>query len=272
MAANYVSKSRLSHSRYESDRPKANYYTKASDLLSSSSKSFMPQDEALRALLTDFRNLFNQTQEEKNYLYDVVIDVEPDPHRNEGRSSPRRLKVYAQKQMLMARSAYFEKVVFPEPKSEQPINENEFKYDPDPITGVHNVTFKPSFCSDVSLLREAVGYMYWGFWEHKSFERSRDMFELAAKLDLKELRKMCAEELVKGLTPKTVMEILILADEYDPKFLKNECIKYIILHKSEMNQKEFEEKLLKDKYAHLVADLYRDEVFIEKSRRGGSSI
>lgn len=111
--------------------------------------------------------------------------------------------------------------------------------------------------------------MYWGYWESKSFERSRETFELAAKLDVKELRKISAEELIKGLTPKTVMDILILANDYDPKFLKSECIRYIITHKTEINQKELEEMLLKEGRTHLVADLYRDEVFYEKSRAAG---
>ncbi len=69
----------------------------ASDLFAKQNDTLNPEETVPR-LLEDFKRLFDQTQDPSNNLHDTIITC------NNAKGSV----VYAQRQLLMARSAYFE--------------------------------------------------------------------------------------------------------------------------------------------------------------------
>ena len=112
------------------------------------------------------------------------------------------------------------------------------------------------------MLRELVTYMYWGYWESINIERTRQIFELAAKFDLKELRNNASEELADALSPTNAAEFLISSHNYGGRSLKRKCIQFIIEHKSKIDPKYLEEKLLSfDGGAELIAEIYKEDVY-----------
>lgn len=118
------------------------------------------------------------------------------------------------------------------------------------------------FDLEVSLLRELVTYMYWGYWEPRNTERTKQVFELAAKLDLKELRNNASDELAKALSPTNAAELLISAQQYGGRSLKKKSIQFIIENKGKIDDKYLEEKLLSyAEGAKLIAEIYKEDVY-----------
>ena len=91
-----MSQSRLSIGRYGTPSV---YHAHASDLFTNRNEILNPE-ETLPKLLADFKRLFEQTQDTTNNLHDTMITCES--------SSLKTAPVYAQRQLLIARSAYFE--------------------------------------------------------------------------------------------------------------------------------------------------------------------
>ena len=239
-----MSQSRLSLARYGTPSV---YHAKASDLFES--KNRVLSDETLPTFLADFKRLFEQTQETALNLYDTILTVE---------AANGSEHVFAQRQLLIARSAYFENVFNPESPQD---HECTLEEDDD---GIAVITFKPSFHAqlDMSLLRDVVAYMYWGYCEPGQLERTKCVFELASLLDLKDLRNYASDELTKYFGPKNVAEFLVSAVRYEGKRLKQNCIAYIIENKRLINPKYLEHVLLKfDNGDKLIAEIYEKEVF-----------
>ena len=92
---------------------------------------------------------------------------------------------------MIARSQYFEQA-FSTKESD-----NEFTFTED-STGLVTIKFKEEFSIGLEsgILKEIVEYIYWGFWEARNMERTRQTFILAAKFDLKNLRDISAEEVL----------------------------------------------------------------------------
>jgi len=135
--------------------------------------------------------------------------------------------------------------------------------------GILTINFKNDFYHglDVTLLKELVANLYWGYWEHKNIERTKQLFEISSIFDLKELRNNTGEELVKNLNPRNAAEFLISAEEYRSKYLKKKSIEYIIENKNKINEKFLEERLLKfNDGAKLISEIYQHEVFLAKKK------
>jgi hypothetical protein len=135
------------------------------------------------------------------------------------------------------------------------------------IQGILSIIFKDEFYPglDVTLLRELVTYMYWGYWESKNLERTKQLFEISSKFDLKELRNNTGEELAKNLNPRNAAEFLVSAEEYGGKHLKKKSIDFIILNKHKIDAEHLEERLLKvNDGARLIAEIYQQDVFSTK--------
>lgn len=88
-----LSHSLLSLRRYGTP---TNYHRNTGELFAQKNEILNP-DETLPRLLSDFKKLFEQTQDTTNYLYDTILNV-----------SSNNQPIYAQRQLLIARSAYFE--------------------------------------------------------------------------------------------------------------------------------------------------------------------
>lgn len=108
--------------------------------------------------------------------------------------------------------------------------------------------------------------MYWGYWEPRNIERTKQVFELAAKLDLKELRNNASEEIAKALSATNAAELLISAQQYGGRSLKKKCIQFIIENKSKIDPKYLEEKLLScEEGAKLIAEIYKEDVYTKRN-------
>ena len=107
--------------------------------------------------------------------------------------------------------------------------------------------------------------MYWGYWEPRFLERTKQLFEIASKLDLKELRNNAGEEMSKNLNPRNAAEFLVSAQEHEGKYLKKKCIQYIIQNKHVIDGVYLEESLLKSNDgARLIAEINQEEVLQQK--------
>jgi hypothetical protein len=107
-----MSESRLSLSRYGVQPV---FHSKASDLFTSRNEILNP-DETLPRLLSDFKRLLEQTQDPTNKLYDTVLVCECHAKFN---------PVYAQRQLLIARSAFFENLFLNLDSSDCEMSEDE---------------------------------------------------------------------------------------------------------------------------------------------------
>ena len=87
--------SRLSVRRYGTP---STYHKNTRELFAQKNE-FLNPDETLPRLLADFKRLFEQTQDKTNYLFDTILCVS---------GTLDNQPVYAQRQLLVARSAYFE--------------------------------------------------------------------------------------------------------------------------------------------------------------------
>lgn len=107
-----MSESRLSLSRYGVQPV---FLSKASELFTNRNEILNP-DETLPRLLSDFKRLFEQTQDPTNRLYDTVLVCECHAKFN---------PVYSQRQLLIARSAFFENLFLNKESSDCEISEDE---------------------------------------------------------------------------------------------------------------------------------------------------
>ena len=99
-----MSQSRLSIARYGAP---AVYHARASDLFAHRNEILNP-DETLPKMLSDFKRLFEQTQDSSNCMHDTIITCD----------SSKTEPVYVQRQLLIARSAYFENLMLNKDESE----------------------------------------------------------------------------------------------------------------------------------------------------------
>lgn len=92
---------------------------------------------------------------------------------------------------MIARSLFFENA-FANKESD-----NDYTFTED-SNGLVTIKFKEDFffSYESGLLKEVVEYIYWGFWEARNMDRTKQVFILAAKFDLKDLRNISAEEVV----------------------------------------------------------------------------
>jgi hypothetical protein len=244
-----MSQSRLSLGRYGTPNI---YHAKTSDLFENHSNALDP-NETLPILLGDFKRLFEQTQDPLNNLHDTILTVE----------GQKVEPIYVQRQLLVARSAYFENL-FENEKNNQS-NEYHLEQDED---GRLVIKFNQNFHLglDITLLREIIAYLYWSYWEPRFLERTKQLFEIASKLDLKELRNSTGEDLSNNLNTKNVADLLIAAEEHGGKILKKKCIHFIIENKAQIDSKYLEQRLLKFEFgSQLVAELYKENAFSVKA-------
>ncbi len=90
---------------------------------------------------------------------------------------------------MIARSLYFEHAF------SSKVSDNDYTFTED-SNGLVTIRFKEEFAFGLEsgVLKEVIEYAYWGFWEARNMERTRQVFILAAKFDLKNLRDIAGEE------------------------------------------------------------------------------
>lgn len=213
--------------------PQANYHQSTSQLFDRNPYQVIKPIETLPKLLLDFKKLYDQTQVAENNLYDVILEVEGSRTMSSGRPSNPANRILAQKQLLIARSGYFENVVF----GEEGVAEEDKFFIEDVDEDKVRVVFKQALCDDIDLLRDIVNYMYWGHWSPDSSKivRTENTFTLASQLDLKELRNNASTVLSLNLGHQNVVRYLFLADKYEGKLLKQRCIDYIIANRMQVH-------------------------------------
>jgi len=255
-----MAQSRLSLSRYENQAIK--YYKQSDELFANKNEVFEAQN-SVPSLLSDFKKLFKLTQVPENMLHDVMIEFEDDPHMT---------RIYAQRQLLMARSAYFDRL-FQQYASFNGRSgftfQGECDVKDDNGDGVPELRFRKEFCSDSRQFREVVAYMYWAFIDlnAKDTKYKFDIFKLASKLELKDLRNNVGKVLADELTKENIAEVLLFSQDYEAQQLKKKCIEYIIRFRdnpSMLDQKTLKERIFKmvdpEKSKRLLREMYENKV------------
>ena len=244
----FLTASRLSLGRYGSP----NYYRKPRELFEKT-ENLIAAKESLPKFLLNFKKLFDQTQNEEQRLYDCVIKVEGD----EG------VDIKAQRQILIARSAFFENEIFDRAESSEPHPYFSLSELDD---GIVEVTFARSTFKSIELLRKVICYIYWGYWDEDEDE-VKDLFTLAAIFDLKELRNNAGEMMAGQLNGRNISEYILLAHKYDATMLKSACIKYLVQNRSNLDRGFIQRELIdnqsiiksREERARLVAEIYRSQ-------------
>jgi len=253
-----MAQSRLSLSRYENQAIK--YYVRPDDLFANKNDIF-EAESSVPSLLADFKKLFKLTQIPENGLHDVIIEFDEDQHQT---------RILAQRQLLMARSNYFDQM-FKEYNGRP-----DFVYLDDQCTindvnkdGILELKFSREFCPDSRLFKEIVLYMYWAYIEldTKETKTKFEVFKLAARLELKDLRNVVGKALAEELTKENIAEVLLFGQEYDAKQLKKQCIEYIIRNRddpSKLDQYALKERIFRmndeDKSRSLLREMYENKV------------
>lgn len=80
---------------------------------------------------------------------------------------------------------------------------------------------------DGVILHEMLKFMYTGRVE-KIHEHARDLLYVANKYDIKELKQQCITVLIKKIKITNIFDLLVLADKCNAQRLIYECLQFIV--------------------------------------------
>ncbi len=107
---------------------------------------------------------------------------------------------------MICRSLYFEKAFTNKEHTD------DFTFNEE--NGIVTIKFTKEFSTglELGLFEEIVEYMYWGFWEKRSLERTKQIFQVSSLLDLKNLRDITSEEVINIINTLKSFIIIIFSN------------------------------------------------------------
>lgn len=214
----------------------------------------------------DFKEELNSKDKLNGYLSEFVKDLkdyydslQEDPLLADVTFiGPNGTFKYATKQILSARSAFFEKLL-----NDDQINELSGITKGEDEKG--NLILQVPDELSLDVLEALLNYIFWGFVDLKEANTRGyeiDFFKWASTFDLKQLRKQISEYFSTKFNTTNILGYLVLSSECQCRHLRSYAINFITKHKNYVfSTKEWErfvqESNSENKNSDLIKDIYK---------------